>query len=982
MKQLLTLKYLSFAIGCVAMIVQLILMRELLAVFSGNELIIGTILANWLLISGFTALLSKSIKRISFFLVVSILFFLAIYQPVSILLIRYIKGELFPGISFGFTTSFLFSFSVLLPFCIASALVLASIPRLSFNERKLSVPAVYFCDTMGALFGSVLFTLFLSSRFSSLQIALMLSIILLHSATILLSKKIISLLVSFIGFIAISFLLYSPRLLLPLELKSIASLYPQQKIIDFVNTPYGQLVFTVANKQLTVFQNGSVAGAANDYITAEELIHYPLSQHPAPKTVLLVSGGLTGALLELSKYHLDRIDYIDLDLSVIRAVQDLSKNTMTVPVSWIQTDGIRFLTHTKNQYDLIIIATPPPDSAQANRYYTKEFFEVAKSHLHENGILSFSLPRSENYISDTYRFVASSIYNSLGKVFHEIKVVPGQKLYFIASENDMLRDIAASLKYNKIYTTYVNENYLNGILTKDRLQNIEDAFSYRNIYNTSYHPITYLAQIKHWLSQFGDNLLIPGILLFLCGTGIIFIIYLSPARSYYAAFSATSLVTMGLELLLLIALQVTFGALYQQTGLLFGAFMLGVALGSYLCAKSAFNSKQVFSSIEFVTFISCLILGVVFKTNITVPSMFIFYALTALCGFLVGGQFASLCKHLVEIGNSNSFISGSTFAIDFIAAAIGALVVSTLLIPVFGLGGVAFILAGIKLLSYLYFLIANIENKNSAAIFSHLITLLLFLGFGLAVYFKDSNAVLFPLSFHPWYQWTVFVLFVLGIVSALKLSKSKFIPNFAILASIKEKTNLSLFRWLCYFGLGGVVFYPIFRCFFKVPYLFCHGCPAKCIFGHLRPYIIPAALTINLEKRHWCYNMCPLGTLQECQAQANTGKKSIKNFIKLLPYAALLFTIFSYIQVENTKGSVSSFAQNWYNYFFKFEYSMSYWVVSVAIVLLALGYIFRRSFCSLFCPVGACSDLILIGERKASIIVDGKKNKDCTITND
>ena len=47
------------ALGISSIITQIILIREFLSVFSGNELVFGIILANWLLLTGIGAYIGK-----------------------------------------------------------------------------------------------------------------------------------------------------------------------------------------------------------------------------------------------------------------------------------------------------------------------------------------------------------------------------------------------------------------------------------------------------------------------------------------------------------------------------------------------------------------------------------------------------------------------------------------------------------------------------------------------------------------------------------------------------------------------------------------------------------------------------------------------------------------------------------------------------------------------------------------------------------
>ena len=86
------------ALGISSVITQILLGREFLSVFYGNELVFGIILANWLLLTGIGAYLGKYSERIKN--KVSLIFFLqilvAILPFISIFLVRYLRNVLFP----------------------------------------------------------------------------------------------------------------------------------------------------------------------------------------------------------------------------------------------------------------------------------------------------------------------------------------------------------------------------------------------------------------------------------------------------------------------------------------------------------------------------------------------------------------------------------------------------------------------------------------------------------------------------------------------------------------------------------------------------------------------------------------------------------------------------------------------------------------------------------------------------------------------
>ena len=113
----------------------------------------------------------------------------------------------------------------------------------------------------------------------------------------------------------------------------------------------------------------------------------------------------------------------------------------------------------------------------------------------------------------------------------------------------------------------------------------------------------------------------------------------------------------------------------------------------------------------------------------------------------------------------------------------------------------------------------------------------------------------------------------------------------------RDKVMVRATRWVYFVAFSLVVFYPIFRCYFKIPYLFCHVCPGKCIFGFVRPYIVPAALIMNLEKRFWCYHACPIGTLFDCQGRVWRKSKRVPEPLRRVSIAVLVFTAIAYFKI-------------------------------------------------------------------------------------
>ena len=158
-------------------------------------------------------------------------------------------------------------------------------------------------------------------------------------------------------------------------------------------------------------------------------------------------------------------------------------------------------------------------------------------------------------------------------------------------------------------------------------------------------------------------------------------------------------------------------------------------------------------------------------------------------------------------------------------------------------------------------------------------------------------------------------------------------------------------------------FFSIFRCYFKVPYLFCHVCPRQCVFGYLRSYLVPAALIMNIEKRHWCFNLCPLGTLHDCQSRKGKQHFSLPKVASLLPIAILIFTAVSYFLVKIHAVHPEAPGIDWYNAFYANIFAVDRLVLLIAAALVMMAFFLKRPFCELLCPVGTFSKLVLKVEK-------------------
>lgn len=179
------------------------------------------------------------------------------------------------------------------------------------------------------------------------------------------------------------------RLLRPLVFPFGASVgfYPVAVFSVRTMAPYAIMVGYVL--PFTLFVEGRPAFSAQDRSLAEEMVHYPLSQIQRPENILLISTA-AGIMEEIEKYHPRPVDYIELDASMAELLFEYRLMPAVRGLHMIHTDARQWLRESQTRYDAILMNLPEPRTFQINRFFTDQFFEIVRMHLHAQGIFSFS----------------------------------------------------------------------------------------------------------------------------------------------------------------------------------------------------------------------------------------------------------------------------------------------------------------------------------------------------------------------------------------------------------------------------------------------------------------------------------------------------------------------------------------------------------------------------------------------------------------
>lgn len=697
------------ALGISSVITQLLVMREFMSVFYGNELVIGVILGNWLLLTGLGSYLGRYAERIKHrteLLIYSQLL-IAILPLLHLLLIRSMRTRLFlPGEMIGLGEVFASSFLLLAPYCVISGFLLALFVVVYSNKgRSGQIGIVYFLDNIGDIIGGLLFSFLLIYIFSHFHSAYLILFINLFAALVLsiyFKKKFLSILSSALIVVCVLSLVF-----LDLDSSSLRSMFKGQEVLLHKNSLYGSIVITRSEDQINFFENGLALFSTGNIAANEETVHYALSQLEAPAKVLLISGGVSGTVREVLKHDVERVDYVELDPLVIMLGDEFTANLRfrdeveANKLRLIISDARRFVKTTTEEYDAIIIDLPDPSTAQLNRFYTLEFFQEARKIMKQDGVLSLSITSSENYMGPEASRLNSAVYNTLKKVFINVIIIPGDRNYFLASDSELSYDVAEKLKARNISTNYVNEYYLSTRLSDERINYLMSSLVKTPV-NTDFKPVTYYYQMLFWLKHFSTNYF----LIIIIVTALLFLVFSRLKPVSFAIFT-TGFAASALEVILIIGFQVLYGFVYSSISIIITAFMLGLAVGSYYMNKHIkLKGIKTLARIELIVAAYSALLPLILMLlslfsghkAVYYLSKALFPLLAFLLAILVGMEFP-LAARLSFKGLGVT--TGTLYSSDFAGACIGALLVSALLLPLLGVTFVCLIISALNMLSFL-----------------------------------------------------------------------------------------------------------------------------------------------------------------------------------------------------------------------------------------------------------------------------------------
>jgi spermidine synthase len=620
---------------------------------------------------------------------------IALWPLPQTILIRQCRDVVFiHGVSPGFYQVFFYTAATTAVYCLLVGFVLPyALEVLKENNHYFTSGDLYITDNAGDIIGGVLFSFILVYLLKPFKIiAVTSSLLLFISILLLLSLRRYYLLALSV---VLTCLFYIFALNSYYEESVLSRQYGQ--IVKYLESPFGRIVITKEGTQHTFWESGLPLYSDADITKSEEKVHYPMSQIERAGDVLLISGGLGETMDELLKYNPEHIDYVELDPYLTGAAQEMGFLTKNASLSVINMDARRFIRKADKRYDAIIIDLPDPDTFQLNRFFTSEFFALAKHTLNSNGILSFGISYSENYVSGLTKKKISTLYNTALSHFKNVLILPGEEAYFLCSDGDISADIPERLKIKSISTRYI-EGFYYGNVTTERIKLLQDNIDKQEYINTDFEPRMMNIIFNEWFLKHGDS---PKAFLFIFL--IIILIYLSSMkREEYILFS-TGIAAMGVEMLVIFTFQVIHGYIYLKIGAIVTVFLLGLLPGATV--GNLYKEKSITRLVISDIILMCLLLLFFacisfFKTEL---NQYYFLTYCFVFSFFCGFQFPVATG---IIGEKMSPAAGC-LAADLAGAAVGTLAVGTLLIPLWGVRSAIVFLLLIKISSSMIILLTR-----------------------------------------------------------------------------------------------------------------------------------------------------------------------------------------------------------------------------------------------------------------------------------
>lgn len=707
------LSFFGLTLGAFATIGQIILMRETLALGGGNELLLGVSLAIWLAAVATGAapahLLSNPARGLHGVATVG-----GFLPVVEVLLARDHRWIL--GLGMGEQLSVGASVAVLAvclaPPAMAVGYLFTAAARITSARTPGASSRLYGWEAVGALVSGLLFSLVLAGRVPHLPqlwiVAGGMGIGVVGLTDEGRRRRWLTIPAFLVCFVLPAFWLASH------DSSSIEGSFDRQRqggtVVAHGDSPYGRLVLAEMSGQLALYRDGRLDHAFPDPWNRRPPVHMALAQHPDPRKVLIIGGGIPDRLEAALEHHPARVVLTFLDPLTLEIETPFfgkeTREAMEDPrVELVPDDGRHYVSSTAQRFDAIMVFAPPPVNGRDNRYHTREFYLEAREILEPGGVLSVLAPGSTNVMTDEASRAASITLATLRSVFREVIFVPGLEMSMHASatpgvvsdDPGVLADrVTGRLGEDAVF----GRERLEADLDPSRLRKAREQLDlWPSSIDTDSRPLSYLANLQLWeqglaagRSTGGATITglarrIPWIILALVLAT--WIVWRTARRKNAGAGDAlfsigtTGAAGMGLEVMVLYRYQSSSGVLYVGLALIVALFMAGLAAGVFAATVSGLlKTRRRGLAADGLMLVILIITPLILTNNLPSWSIALWSLVAGAATGVAFPVFVAVAGSRRSGGETRSV--GLVEVADHFGAAFGALVTGIVWMPVLG----------------------------------------------------------------------------------------------------------------------------------------------------------------------------------------------------------------------------------------------------------------------------------------------------------
>ncbi len=733
--------------GFVAAFGQALCVREILAVFGGNELLVGLAFFSWFFWIGIGAaagaLIARNFERAKAGALVAALAVPA-STGASVPLVRWLGGILAgwmygEGQVVGLAPGLLVCLGVLAPVGVSIGLLFPCAVRAASagagkKESGRRLALVYAAEAAGTFIGGVMFTFLFAGWVGQFRAAFFAAALGLAGAAW--AARLLESSFAFrAGLVGAGAVLVVG---LPLAGSAERASWRWSGTVPGAFGAIEQHDTRTQRVALARFEEGSVL-----YSNGRQAAVFPAS----PEDRLLVHAcafqarkveraavlGLEpGAVQELLAHGATEVDVVEMDRKLIKLVARTVEEAQVLKAEGVRVhilDPRVYLGRTRG-LDLILLATGDPVTALSNRLYTVEAFRLAAGALSEGGVLSFSLTSQAATLDESGAAYLGSINRALEEAFPDVLLVPmDDTCLFLASTapGALARTPQELMKRSRVVGNYRPE-FAYSILLADRIERLERRLSGVGLPpNTDMRPAGYIHFLFLWgkfsrtpvglILGFSRSLRLWMVAIFAAALAAALIAWRKPSASLVSCTVTTGLSGLALELVLVLAYQCLRGYVYERIALVAGLFMIGFVAGGLLMRKllSKRRGRGLVLALEGAWAALALALPAVIGPagRLPGPAIDALFALLV-CGLgVLGGLELPLLGSVLLQRLAPERAAGLLDASDHIGACAGALITTVVLIPALGLGGTCLAVSLLKLATFLGYTMTGFGRSSA-----------------------------------------------------------------------------------------------------------------------------------------------------------------------------------------------------------------------------------------------------------------------------